>query len=1472
MMNFFSACSVRNVSAAALSLLAWLSCQHLACANPTGGNVVQGAATIPPAAPQMTIVQTSANAFINWTSFNIDAGQTVTFNQPSSSSVTWNYINDPNAPSASTINGALNANGYVVLQNPNGFAIGGTAAITVHGLIMTTASTPAFNFSGGGPWEFDAPPPAANIINYGRINITGGGSAFLIASDIENLNDGIHSGSGTISAPGGKIGLYAGEKVLVSTSPDGRGLSAVATVPQGLINNQGQLIADAGSITLNAQTVNQGGLVQANSAKNVNGTIELMAGDAVNLDAKSDIEAHGDNSTANAGANTGGSVTIKSENTYSDQIGSTINISGGLQGGNGGSVEISAPSMTALNTKIIGQAQPGWIGGTALLDPDYIVLDQYAGDSVNVNGTSGSVLAGDSPGNTLYLDVGTSDYGYSDSAFIGLSQITLQAKYDITLNDGAVWDLSDSTGQSSGLLNLQAGRNIIFGDGSEIFDANTWSVSLQAGYDFVNNVVQSGVGSIYIGDFDGSNPLDNSGSIQMAAGSISLTSGQDIMVGSGGVTTIGGGSIDVTAIDGTVNTGTSTSGFNYIKKAPYFTPFSVNKFTGTVGTSSTLGGISTAAGGDVTINAGADVISYLPFGTGSSATGDAGTGAFGSQAGNVTINAGGSVYGHYVVVNGTGIINAGQDIGNADNNVALSLVAGSWSLNAGWNPATQMVDDGVGNIFLQEVRNPNGIFNVAGASSGPGYHFFDYDPSASVDLTAGNGVYLTGLNVPRASANGSVDDIQIIMPPSLTISAGSGGVTLENDFTLFPSSYGDLQITTADGGNFDGETPNGNDYTLLMSDSSRTQWFTDNSGVTSFGSADHGSTPVELNNYDPVLINISGSMNNVVLQTTKETWITVGGDMTGCSFYGQNLHAGDVTSINVTGQIFNPGSFNYVTLNQGIQNVPLTDLPLNTLNNWQTALTLAVDSAADVIANPVPASIVSSPSEYVDYIKNNGGFLFGTSLQSSFAYDPTTQRLTFIGSMSPTILNDLTQPLTVLRYGPNGYPLVDSNGHFVTDTINWVAPTAIQTLFAESQGAPSPENSGGGYVVGGTGEFDISAGSISLGNSYGILSLGNGKLLGTDYSYLASELQNQPGATINVTIDSDVTVNGVTTSSLNMPSSTIAALGGGDVNVTSTGGSMDLGSQYLVDFESVIMSRDNLGLGIYTSGGGNVNVTAQGTINIDSSRIATFNGGNVNVESFMGDVNAGSGGNVYVPINVFSTKVNVPNEPFEDVFANGIVAETLVDNSYQVPPPGSATVPGNITVTTPQGSIYSSLGGILQVALNGNISAGPTVTLTAGSPGYIGNIDVSGSGVIGGTVNLTANGNIKGLVISRQNSSVNAAQSFSGTVLSGGTANLSAGGTVSGTIIGATGVNASGGGGVSATILTQSASVNGGAAKSTLGTTANTTSATQSAAVTANSDAKQQVVTDNTEDNPDKKKHPTLQRMKRVTVILPKAS
>src|SRR5262249_48298567 len=289
-------------------------------------------ATITSSGPLLTI-QTSDRAVLNWQSFNIGAGETTTFVQPSSSSIVWNKINDANP---SQILGNLNANGYVVLQNSSGFYIGGQAVLSTHGLIMTTSPMPAPDLSASGPWQFNTLPPTASIINYGQISLDKGGSVFLIAHDIQN--------HGTITAPEGRIGLYAGKEVLVSERPDGRGLSAQVTLPEGSVDNSGHLIADAGSIAMHAQVVNQGGLVQANSVREVNGTIELVASQTLSLGDGSTISAQGDPTTA--GASPGGIVLLKSGSTYSDVSSSAISVAG-ANGGQNGMVEFLGSGMRA---------------------------------------------------------------------------------------------------------------------------------------------------------------------------------------------------------------------------------------------------------------------------------------------------------------------------------------------------------------------------------------------------------------------------------------------------------------------------------------------------------------------------------------------------------------------------------------------------------------------------------------------------------------------------------------------------------------------------------------------------------------------------------------------------------------------------------------------------------------------------------------------------------------------------------------------------------------------------------------------------------------------------------------------------------------------------------------------------------------------------------------------------------------------
>jgi filamentous hemagglutinin family protein len=1329
--------------------------------NPVGGKVGQGSATFTTSGSQLTI-NTSDRAFINWQSFNIGVGETTTFVQPSSSSVVWNQINDPNA---SQILGNLNANGYVILQNAAGFYVGGQASITTHGLMLTTAPINTPDLSGAGPWEFSAPPPTASIINYGHINITGGGSAFLIAHDIDN--------QGTITAPGGSVRLYAGQDVLISSRPDGRGLSATVTLPEGSVNNSGKLIADGGSIALHAQVVNQGGLVQANSVQNVNGTIELIASDAVNLGAGSVISARGDSH----GASSGGSVTLKADNAFSDLAGSRVDIGGGAHGGNGGQLKISAPNLDDIQSTILGKAMATSRGGILTIVPDDLTIDDtYANSHAAI---------------------------FSSSS--GLYEINVQANDTITV--GTLWNLKDPGGKA--LLTMSAGNDIIFNDGSGIKAANNWNLSLTAG-----------TGSIL---------LNGSSFLETQNGDITLLAANDIIVNSGAVRTRNGGNIDVTATVGDVNTGVNINGFLFGQAAAPF--YGVN--------SAALGGISTAAGGNVKITAGGDVTSFTPIQSANqsdyaNAKNDAGTGTFGG--GDVTIHADGNVYGHYVLANGVGKITAGKDIGQPildstghDNSgtqsFALSLIKGSWDVSAG------------GNIYVQDVRNPSGIFNEKTSlnSSYRGYHLFDYDPLAAVSFDAGNAVEFTGLLAPHSptSAGAGAIAIPFVLPPTLNVIAGAGGFIVDESLELYPSAFGDLNITTLNAGNFVGVGGFDAPTTLTMLPGNTTLWSAGVRPVT----LNFGSDPLEINHPNPVIISISGSMESIDITTVKAANITVIGDLKDVGFTGQNLSSADTTSLNVTGHIINTPGINFVDLAGPI-------VSANSLQptEWDSVFQLAVDP--DLIGADTRTLGSTTVAQYIQKAMLFQGI-------PSFVYDSTTHRLGFNGDISlsgaVSAINALKGSVTVLVIGADGQPVIDqATGKIETTTYTFLPKPAdnpnydpIGSLETASLGAPKGDREGSGYTVGGPGKFVVTAGSVDLGNTAGIISSG--------------------GAKLDLTSVGDIT----------MLTSRIASFDGGDVTVNSVTGSIDLGTQNL------FIGNSGFAYGIYTSGNSDVSVTAHGDVNINGSRIAAYDGGDVTVESSFGNVNVGSGGNNYVT-------VPLAGRPAGQIYGSGIVAVSL-PGSERVD--GDPNLPGNITVSTPRGNIVASQAGILQLALDGNVSGGPTVTLTAGTaavkddkgniitPAIPGNIDMGSSGLIGGAVDVTAQGNITGLFISRQSSTINAAQNFSGTLLSAGAADVSAGGTVAGVIIGVGGANVSGT--VTADVLGQNVSVNGGSAQSTLGTTATATAASQSAANQATSDAAKEVASDNSDDDDKKKKGkggPALaRRTGRVTVILPKA-
>jgi filamentous hemagglutinin family protein len=1279
-----------------------------AMANPTGMTVHGGSATATSSGSQLTVTTTSPNTFLNWQSFNIAAGETTIFQEPSTTSIVWNQINNANP---SQIYGSLQANGIVVLLNSSGFYFGPNSFVSAAGLVVSTANYNPPQNSGGG-WEFNGPPPLASIVNYGQIKVGNGGSAFLIADQIVN--------HGSITAPGGTIGLAAGQTVLLSDRPDGRGMSMQVTLPSGSVDNEGRLIADGGTIAMNAKVVNQDGFIQANSVKDVNGTIELVASDQLTIGANSEIIANGDNSPAGSA---GGNVTLQSGNDFSDSVGSQIITTGGAQGGNGGNVEISAPNVLSLNSSINARAQAGWTAGKLLLDPDYIVLDT----SGSGNAGSGTVLAGSNPGSTLDLNV--------NSAFANLavSQIILQAVYDITLAGGTSWDLSGTIGANlggvtSGQLTLEAGRNIIFGDGSSISDANNWSVTLQAGYNFANNSINYGKGNIYLGGFDGTSPQDFSGSIQTASGSINLTAGQNILVGSGYVITTGGGSISAHALAGNIDTGSDAQGY-------YFSIGSVSSLSKAYNLQDGLGGISTEAGGDVTLIAGGDVTSVLPgngvyYYDGNSVTPDngndymtAGSGAYGSQPGNVTIVAGGNVTGHYLAANGTGAIYAGVKMvngipvdadgnsvtdgksyvldsvtgsaGTADKELALSLITGGWTVDAAQD------------IYLQEVRNPNGVFDIYGGRSY--VHDFNYAAGDYVDLNAGNLVQLGAS--PSVLPRPTGIQVPFIYPSILNVNAGAGGVELIGDtdpfnqLILFPSPQGSLTINTTGGGSLVGDLASSGGvpqiFNLIVSDSGRSQYTADDY----FGINDHAASPIHAailtdpNNSTPIALNISGDMSLVLLDAPEAAQINVVGNMYNCRFQGMNLYANDVTSINV-GQTAKENMENSGLLNPNTDSGITVGGDIINRGNF-TSVTL------DLTQTGVQSPDMNYLSEAINNAINSTSISAAT-LTTSLYYNPKTDVLTYqnISGVSIASVLNLLQNLTVQVY-QNGVPQLDSNGNPVTTTVSVLTPATAQALLAQYnaengysgiQAGLGPPDGTYGYTIGGGGQFNITARTIDLGTSAGIVSEGVGLYTVRGNYPLASLFGNggvfDHGADITITTTGNH-IEGETAGDLvgdlDMYSSSIASLQGGDISIYA-GGDVNAGSaDFSVNTTSV--------RGIYSTDQGNVFVYANDDINVNGSRIAVYDtrhdnsfgtpGGSVTVVSRNGNIDAGNGGSGFV--NVSSYLVN----PDQSVTADSstIPGSGIMEVSY--------TQNGNILVEAPNGSVNAAAGGIIQLLLNG---------------------------------------------------------------------------------------------------------------------------------------------------------------------------
>ncbi len=342
-----------------------------ALANPSGGRVVAGSATIQNvSASRLEVRQSSARAILDWDSFSIAAGERTHFAQPSKNAIALNRVR---GGEVSQLFGTLSADGRVVLVNGAGIHFGPSARVDVGGLIATTADVSNASFLASDRLAFTTPGNGA-IVNEGMITVRDAGLAALVAPWVAN--------TGTIAARLGKIALASGDTFTLDLAGDALleiavDASAVDGAARGLASS-GALLADGGAIALISAdgaraaldgAINLSGVARARSLESRDGRIVLSAGDDASVRVAGTLDASGIEAGARGGSITvtGGEIALEAGarlDASGDAGGGEIRVGGDVQGG--GTLLRARGLTVAAGAELRADALGAGAGGTII--------------------------------------------------------------------------------------------------------------------------------------------------------------------------------------------------------------------------------------------------------------------------------------------------------------------------------------------------------------------------------------------------------------------------------------------------------------------------------------------------------------------------------------------------------------------------------------------------------------------------------------------------------------------------------------------------------------------------------------------------------------------------------------------------------------------------------------------------------------------------------------------------------------------------------------------------------------------------------------------------------------------------------------------------------------------------------------------------------------------------------------------------
>ncbi len=548
--------------------------------GPQNPQVVSGSARVTQSGSRWTIV-TSNTAIINYSSFNLNAGQGVRFIQPSASSRVLNRIT---GAEPTRINGRIDANGTVYFVNRAGVFFGPNATINTGQFYAAAGSLSNRDFLG----RVDRFTDVRGVVE-NRGSIVAQNSVSLVGAQVANY--------GTISGLEGSVVMAAGDEVIVtqrggrlsvrvtgdSTPGNDTDQAALASVYNaGNVSARLGITAAAGDIaslaiantgTMRAQTVElQGGrgntlvsgTIDASNAQGRGGRVDITGERIALVGATINASGTTGGGQVNIGGELNGGGTLpRAQSTYVSS-GSSINASATI-GGNGGQIVIWSDQVTGFYGS--ARADGAGTGGNGGL------IETSSAGSFNVSGSNISAQAGVGGSAGLWLidpfDVeiiagATNNGAFALGVFTPSATPSQVSAVDIVAalfgtngaNGTNVQITTTGVGFEAGNITINAAINA------------TNSVARTLTFTALGGIIQNAAVTATVGSLNlvydaagatviGANTTTLGGSVTVNGTDFNLDSGQTIVTGGGAVNLTGTGAVN---INGTLNMQGSAAG------------------------------------------------------------------------------------------------------------------------------------------------------------------------------------------------------------------------------------------------------------------------------------------------------------------------------------------------------------------------------------------------------------------------------------------------------------------------------------------------------------------------------------------------------------------------------------------------------------------------------------------------------------------------------------------------------------------------------------------------------------------------------------------------------------------------------------------------------------------------------------------------------------------------------------------------